>query len=151
MDDILIEGIEEADLPDIAALHAICFEDVWRADLLKRILSTPRAFGLFHRAEGEVAGFVLFRGASDEGEILSLAVTPSRRRNGLGLDLMQAALQCAAELDIATVFLEVAEDNLPARELYDRMGFAPVGRRAAYYRRTTGPSVDALTLKLNVK
>ena len=151
MDDILIEGIEEADLSDIAVLHGICFEDVWRADLLKRILSTPRAFGLCHRAEGEVAGFVLFRGASDEGEILSLAVTPSRRRHGLGLDLMQAALQCAAKLGIATVFLEVAEDNLAARELYHRMGFAPVGRRSAYYRRPTGPSVDALTLKFNVK
>ena len=140
----------EPDLPAISALHAVCFEDAWRTDLLRRILDAPRAFGLSVREDGEVIGFVLFRGASDEGEILSLAVTPSRRREGLGHALLDAAFERAAGLGITGLFLEVAEDNHAARNLYGALGFRQVGRRAGYYRRRLGPSVDALTLRLDM-
>ena len=142
-----IEKVKSYDLPAIAALHAICFENSWHAELLGRILSTPGTFGLFSRPHGKVVGFVLCRSSGQEGEILSLAVAPSLRRSGLGGALLEAAMIQAVDQKIGALFLEVAEDNLAAQRLYEKFGFATVGRRPNYYRRRDGPSVDALTLR----
>ncbi len=142
-----IEEMKSYDLPSIASLHAICFEDAWHAELLGRILTAPGAFGLFTRPHGKTVGFVICRSAGEEGEILSLAVAPNVRRNGLGGLLLDAAKIQAAKLSIESLFLEVAEDNLAARRLYEKSDFSTVGRRPHYYRRRYGPAVDALTLR----
>lgn len=142
-----IVNMKSYDLPAVASLHAICFEDSWHTELLGKILSAPGTFGLFTRPRGKVVGFVLCRSSGQEGEILSLAVAPGVRRHGLGGALLEAAMAHAAERDIEALFLEVAEDNLAARRLYEKFGFATVGRRRQYYRRRHGPNVDALTLR----
>jgi len=144
---LAIEIVKSYDLPAIASLHAICFEDSWHAELLGRILSAPGTFGLFSRPSGKADGFILCRSSGQEGEILSLAVVPSLRRSGLGGALLEAAMTHAAKQAIEALFLEVAEDNVAARRLYQKFGFAIVGRRPKYYRRRYGPSVDALTLR----
>ena len=133
------------DLPGVAALHAICFEDSWHTELLGKILSAPGTFGLFCRPHGKPRGFVICRSSGQEGEILSLAVAPGVRRNGLGSALLDAAKAHAMTREIEALFLEVAEDNMAARRLYENSGFKIVGRRPRYYRRRYGPSVDALT------
>ena len=130
-----IENMKSYDLPAVASLHAICFEDSWHTELLGKILSAPGTFGLFTRPRGKVVGFVLCRSSGEEGEILSLAVAPGVRRHGLGGALLEAAMAHATERDIEALFLEVAEDNLAARRLYEKFGFATVGRRRQYYRR----------------
>ena len=56
----------------------------------------------------------------------------------------------ARNKSIEEIFLEVAEDNKPARDLYKRFGFTQIGLRKAYYRRKSGLNVDALTLKLRL-
>ena len=146
-DTLPIEKVKSYDLPAIASLHAVCFEDSWHTELLGRILSAPGTFGLFSRPRGKVVGFVLCRSSGQEGEILSLAVAPGLRRGGLGGALLEAAMAHAVTEDIEALFLEVAEDNLAARGLYQKFGFAIVGRRPNYYRRRYGPSVDSLTLR----
>ena len=146
-DALPIEKMKSYDLPAIASLHAVCFEDPWHTELLGRILSAHGTFGLFSRPRGKVVGFVLCRSSGQEGEILSLAVAPGLRRNGLGGALLEAAMTQALKQDIEALFLEVAEDNEAARRLYQKFGFATVGRRPNYYRRRYGPSVDALTLR----
>ena len=149
--EIEIEIVKSYDLPAIASLHAICFEDSWHAELLGRILSARGAFGLFSRPSGKAVGFILCRSSGQEGEILSLAVAPSQRRSGLGSALLKAAITHAGEQAIEALFLEVAEDNAAARQLYQKFGFAIVGRRSKYYRRRYGQSVDALTLSYKLK
>jgi ribosomal-protein-alanine N-acetyltransferase len=47
------------------------------------------------------------------------------------------------------VFLEVGEDNQPARRLYDRAGFRQVGRRQAYYQDRLGRGT-ALVLRCDL-
>jgi ribosomal-protein-alanine N-acetyltransferase len=144
---VKIEFMKTYDLPGVAALHAICFEDSWHTELLGRILSAPGTFGLFCRPHGKVIGFVICRSSGEEGEILSLAVAPAARRSGLGAALLRAAKAQAQERNIQALFLEVAEDNMAARRLYEKSDFETVGRRPQYYRRRYGPSVDALTLR----
>lgn len=59
--------------------------------------------------------------------ILSLAVAPEWQGRGLGEQLLEAALQRLRELGRPRVRLEVRPENLPARRLYEKHGFATVG------------------------
>jgi len=43
--------------------------------------------------EREIVGYVIARGAADEGEILNLAVAPQFRRRGVGCGLGRAILE----------------------------------------------------------
>jgi ribosomal-protein-alanine N-acetyltransferase len=132
--------------PDrLAALHAEAFATPWTAADLAALALRPGAV-----LEAEADGFVLLQGAGDEAEVLTLAVRPAARRQGVGAGLMRRAVARAGEAGVARVFLEVAEDNDAAQALYARLGFAATGRRRAYYDRGEAPRVDALLLVLNL-
>jgi ribosomal-protein-alanine N-acetyltransferase len=128
------------DAPALAALHALAFlpADRWGADAIALMLELPGAFGL--HAPG---GFVLARVAADEAEILTLAVAPDARRQGLGSALLAAAMAQAALRGAVAMFLEVSEGNAGARALYAAAGFAEAGRRRRYY----PDGADALVLR----
>ncbi|WP_160000387.1 GNAT family N-acetyltransferase [Roseomonas sp. 18066] len=135
-------GAEEAKL--LAALHGASFppHDAWGPDALRLMLEMPGAFCLL---AGE-AGFILARVAADEAEILTLAVHPAARRQGLALALLETTALAAAARGAAALFLEVSAGNAPARALYAAAGFAEVGRRRRYY----ADGSDALVLRLDL-
>lgn len=70
---------------------------------------------------------------ADEMEILRVAAAEPFRRRGLALRLLEAGMVEAHAVGAETAFLEVRPVNLPARRLYERLGFVPAGRRPGYY------------------
>ncbi len=92
-------------------------------------LALPGVFALIDPR----GGMVMARVAADEAEILTLAVHPAVRRQGLARALLDRAADIAAEEGAATLFLEVALRNAGARALYAAAGFVEVGRRRRYY------------------
>jgi ribosomal-protein-alanine N-acetyltransferase len=129
----------------LAVLHAEAFEISWSPEAFARLLDQP---GVSLTVEPD--GFILLQAAAGEAEILTLAVRPSARRQGLATRLVEAAAAQAAVGGTGCMFLEVAQDNGPARALYSRLGFAQVGRRPRYYARAGGLTVDALLLARNL-
>lgn len=96
-------------------------------------------------APGEpAAGFVLWRGAAGEEEILLIAVDPSHRRKGVGRVLLERFLAAAEARGTSRLFLEMREGN-PAEGLYLQFGFRPAGRRRKYYRSARNGPLDAIT------
>ena len=75
--------------------------------------------------------------------MLTLAVDPAARRQGLGRRLLSAAISWAAAAGATAMFLEVDSANQPAVSLYRTKNFAEVGRRRAYY----ADGGDALVLR----
>ena len=139
------------DLEVVAQLHAASFEEVWGIKAIGEILAMPGAFGLMAAAEAEgdgcePAAFLLARIVAEDCEILSVGVAPAHRRRGFARLLLSQATEFAAASGARRMFLEVAEDNWSARGLYASLGFAPVGRRRDYYRRTSGHAA-ALTMR----
>lgn len=116
------------DIAALAALHATSFPDPWNADAIRELFAGPGVFAFFLRD-----GFILARAVDDEAEILTLAVMPQTRRQGLGRSLIRAAAHHARKLGANSLFLEVAANNIAAQALYRGQGFAAVGRRKAYY------------------
>jgi tRNA threonylcarbamoyladenosine biosynthesis protein TsaB len=130
------------DAAALATLHAQAFERPWDATSLRGLLGGPGVFA-FHAA----SGFVLARAAAGEAEILTLAVVPASRGQGLGRALMRAAASHAAGLGAETMFLEVGTDNKAALALYRGLGFARAGARKGYYGGVSQVAGDALVLK----
>lgn len=125
----------------LAALHAQAFAAPWSAREFADLLSQLGVVAI-----QEPDGFILIRIVLDEAEILTLAVVPTARRLGLGRRLVEQGAVAATQAGASRLFLEVAEDNAPARALYDRAGFRQVGRRKAYYAQADGSRVDALVM-----
>ena len=142
-----IAEIRGGDLSAVAALHACCFDEPWRPELIGRIAQAPGGFGLLWRCEDEPLGFVLGRTNHARAEVLSLGVAPAARERGIARALMHAAIDWVSRRDLRALYLEVAEDNTAALRLYRALGFAPVGRRPGYYARPQTEAVDALTLR----
>ena len=135
------------DAPAIARLHAVSFRRGWSDGECERLLIERNVVA--HRATrgGTLDGFILSRIAAGEAEILSVAVAPARRGHGLARALLNLHLRRLAGLGTRAVFLEVDEDNTPARRLYARAGFQNVGRRAGYYQQADGNAAAALVLR----
>jgi polysaccharide biosynthesis protein PslH len=76
---------------------------------------------------GVVCAFLVSRRvAPDEVEILNVAVAADARRAGAATALIESLTE-------AEVFLEVRVSNVPAQQLYRKLGFKVVGEREDYY------------------
>ncbi|MDO8290701.1 MAG: GNAT family N-acetyltransferase [Parvibaculum sp.] len=144
-----IVPVAEADLTELARLHAAGFDDAWDARALAGLMASPGVFILKAEDSGKLEGFVMARIVLDEAEILTITVGSASRGKKLGTRLMEAVAALAMTQGVKSLFLEVAEDNEAGLALYRRMGFECVGRRAAYYGRVSG-AVAALTMALKL-
>lgn len=68
-----------------------------------------------------------------EGHIVTIAVRPEHRRQGIGELLLVAILETALEAEQEGVTLEYRASNHGARALYEKYGFSQVGLLARYY------------------
>ena len=140
-----VRAMLEADAGAVAAINEASPEAArWGLAAYKALLSNPAAGSvLVAEREGEVAGFVCYRVVGPEAELLNLAVLPPLRRQGVGSQLLERALQQASEKGAARIFLEVRGANLAALRLYQRHGFERAGYRPGYY---ANPPDDAVVL-----
>ena len=137
---------EAEDADALHGLHAQAFDQPWPAVEIERLMRIMGGFAVMAEAEGP-QGFVLVRTVADEGEILTLAVAPAFRRQGIGRTLVDAAAAEAARRGARTLFLEVAEDNPGAMALYEAEQFEAAGLRRAYYARPGARPADAIVLR----
>lgn len=129
--------IEAMRLDDLAAVHAIeraSFTSPWPANAYRSELETNRlAHYLVARAGGAVAAYGGMWLMVDEAHITTFAVHPAWRRQHVGERLLLAFLDLAVDRGAHEATLEVRLSNLPARRLYEKYGFRPVGLRPRYY------------------
>lgn len=79
--------------------------------------------------EAGVVGFV-DAGVSTWNQVLkinNLVVTPARRRQGVGAQLMRAALDWARERQLRTAMLDTSTKDYPAICFYQKLGFTLCG------------------------
>lgn len=76
---------------------------------------------------GEKRGVAMLGIRADRAWITRLGVLPSTRRGGVGEALMRGLLAQSQELQINFSMLEVIKNNIPAHELFLKLGFYEVG------------------------
>src|SRR5262249_43160241 len=131
----------------LAALHGAAFRRGWSEDEFERLLLDRSV--LAHRAMlgPRPVGFIISRMAAGEAEILSVAVARAQQGRGLAHRLLDLHMRRLAGLGVRTIFLEVHDDNVPARRLYARRAFRQAGRRDGYYARPGNAAGAALVLR----
>lgn len=129
--------VEPMGLEDVADVHRVeaqSFPMPWPDYAFRQELQTNRlAHYLVVRAGTETVAYGGLWLLVDEAHITTFAVLPEWRRRGIGGRLMVALMDLALELNSRVMTLEVRLSNRPARDLYARFGFKPVGVRPRYY------------------
>jgi ribosomal-protein-alanine N-acetyltransferase len=142
-----VEPASLRDAPALARIHGASFHRGWGESEFESMLAERNTLAHRLRMGRKIVGFSVSRLAADEAEILSIAVAQSHRGRGLSHNLLLTHLGHLAGRGVRTVFLEVEENNPPARRLYERAGFAVVGRRERYYRQDGGEPLNALLMR----
>lgn len=125
---------------EIANLHAKCFpHKPWGAgdfaDLKKSgcdIIASQN-------------GFIVYRVVADEAEIITIGVVPNARRGGIAAAMLGIVAGELKKRGVKKIFLEVAENNTAARQLYAANGYTHIGVRPKYY-----DGVDAILMELKL-
>jgi [ribosomal protein S18]-alanine N-acetyltransferase len=145
---------DERHLEAMMAVMHTAFEpqygEAWSAPQLASTLALPGSWSRLALIGAQAVGFSLCRAAGPEVELLLIAVSPDLRRKGVGARLLLRAQEDALARGASEVFLEVREDNLPARQLYETARFVQVGRRPDYYSCKDGSRRAAITMRFSL-
>ena len=87
-------------------------------------------------------GFIVWRVVADEAEIITIGVHPDARKSGIASAMLILVENDVKKRGGEKIFLEVAENNTPARKLYESNGYKQIGIRPKYY-----GNVNALLLE----
>ncbi len=133
-------------LESLSSLHARCCRIGWSATTLQSLLA--QGFGLYTKTEDLLTGFIVWQCAADTADLLTLAVHPEYRRQGIGHTLLYNSILSLRNNNMTTFFLEVSKENQAAISLYERLNFKVCGLRPNYYTEE-GIQRDALTMSLS--
>lgn len=143
----LVESATLRDAPRLAQLHAASFHRGWSDGEFEGMIAERNTLVHRLRLGRKIVGFAVSRIGADEAEILSIAIDADKRGRGLSRNLLLTHLGHLAGRGVRRIFLEVEENNAPARRLYERCGFAVVGRRERYYQQADGEQLNALLMR----
>ena len=137
--------MNESHVASVAAIEKECFgRDAWSEKSVAGELTNALALWLV-AVEGEcVAGSVGSQTVCNETDMMNVAVTADFRRRGIGEQLVTALVEELKTIDSHCLTLEVRASNTPAQAMYEKLGFAEIGRRPRYYQ---NPKEDALILR----
>jgi ribosomal-protein-alanine N-acetyltransferase len=123
------------------------FESMWQLDQecfppgiaysrseLRGFLATKRAETIVVERDGRTVAFVVgWRRSRTEGHVITLDVTTSVRRQGLGRRLMAELESRFRAAGVKQVRLETAVTNTLAIRFYERLGYRKVAQLRSYY------------------
>lgn len=141
---MVIEQMDARHVPAVARLERECFSNPWSENSLAGELTNPLSTWLVAMDGELLAGYIGSQAVLGEADMMNLAVAPEYRRRGVGEALTAALVKALQARQVTALTLEVRVSNTPAIALYEKMGFAQVGRRPRYYEK---PREDALILR----
>ena len=136
--------MDQTHVAQIAELEKICFSDPWSEASIASELSNPLSCWLVALEGERLAGYIGSQTVMGETDMMNVAVAPDYRRQGVGEKLILTLVDILKAQGSHWLMLEVRQSNAPARALYEKLGFAEVGRRKNYYSK---PREDALILR----
>ena len=120
----------------LSNLHQKCFPTKpWSADDFRDLKNSGCEIIMSEN------GFIVYRIAVDEAEIITIGVNPEMRRTGIASAMIGIIEKTIKNQGVKKIFLEVASNNIAAQKLYKNCGFSVIGLRPKYY-----DGVDAILM-----
>jgi len=136
--------MEQSHIQQIAEMERICFSDPWSVQSISAELNNALSLWLVAVDGDRVVGYVGSQSVLGWSDMMNLAVLPAYRRQGIGETLVTELIAKLRERKNTCLTLEVRASNGSAIALYEKMGFAVVGKRPNYYH---NPKEDALIMR----
>jgi len=128
----------------VTAIDLACFgREAWTETLVGAAIEDDHRTVLIDDLEAYGVAAV----AGDVADLERIAVMPSRRRQGVARQLLDALCAAARAQGATRMLLEVADDNEAALGFYEAYGFTSISRRAGYYR----GGIDAIVMQLELE
>lgn len=128
-----IRKMTAEDVPQVAKLEQEIFSEPWSADSFERVLESDSDIYLVAAEDGRVVGYCGLWGVIDEGQITNVAVAPDSRRKGVAGQMLTELMKEAIAHKYTEFTLEVRKSNMPAIDLYHKLGFKDEGIRKDFY------------------
>jgi ribosomal-protein-alanine N-acetyltransferase len=133
--------VQDASVKCLERLYEIekeCFaEEAFTKKQIALLLTDYNSISLTARENGEILGFIVGMVYPDRkavnGHILTIDVSPSHRRKGIGQMLLQEMENIFTQKGVQACLLEVKEGNVAAISLYHKLGYEEIGRLENYY------------------
>lgn len=136
-DSIRIGNCREGDMGEMIAIEKDSFRSPWSEKLFRGEMTNPISRMLVARVDRlpdkPVAGYIVYWRVADEMHLHNIAVRTDLRRKKIALLLLREAIRASKSEGARWVTLEVRRSNLPAQNLYKKIGFAVKGVRPGYY------------------
>lgn len=130
-----------------ARLDSRAFTHSWNEEEFAAELKKDYAYYCVLSENGDITGYAGIWCIYETAELIRIAVSPDRRRDGLGSLLMADILDHAAAAGCEKMMLEVRASNTAARAMYEKHGFCQTGIRRRYYDGTE----DAVIMEKELK
>ncbi len=143
MSALILEHMRPEHIATVAELETLCFGVHWTPTNFRKELDNPRCCYYVAIEDGRVVGYLGYWQILEEAHITSIGVHPDFRRRRVSQRLMCRMLEECQAREIKWITLEVKANNMQAQKLYEKFGFAVMGRRKNYYQKE---QIDALIM-----
>ena len=124
----------KTDISDIVKIEGASFVKPYSRRIFERMLQYYPSCFLVAELGNVIVGYIIgIIESKNVGHLISIAVCPSRRREGIGEKLTSEAIHKLSDLGAINVRLECRESNLSAQNMYEKMGFEFVDTIFQYY------------------
>ena len=135
------------DIPQIIEIMNRGYHQNWNSNYYKNSISDGNSFVYVLSLNQEVVGFITGKKSENICDIYMIIVDIKYRRQGFANLLLSKTINVLSDLKITEFFLEVAETNNQAINLYQKNGFIAVNRRIGYYK-ISNENIDAIVYRL---
>jgi ribosomal-protein-alanine N-acetyltransferase len=131
----ILGEMRERDLDEVEAIAGRSFDRPWSRAALRAELDKPFSRCRVVRTEpsGAIRGYAIWWIVAGEQHLLTIAIDPDARGEGLARVLMEEMLAEGARAGAKECFLEVRAGNEAAIALYRAHGFSILDVRPRYY------------------
>ena len=130
---LLIREMQAGDVPSVYKLQEMLAFQKWSEAQILAEIFLPCAVTKVAYDGGLLVGYAIFHVIADEAELLSIAVDPTRQREGIAKAIYAETLSELKSREVQTLFLEVRVRNIGAQQFYQSLGFVETYRRKRYY------------------
>ncbi len=138
----LVRPLNLDDCQAVADLETQLFAGRFTAQSLRDMLNKPAFYGAVLPAVGQAVGqaaaihaYYMSTISADCADIIAIGTHRDWQRRGFGRIMLEHLIGVTERQHVEKILLEVAADNMPARQLYDSCGFVEIGCRKNYYKR----------------
>lgn len=135
--DFKIMGLQESHAEEIYQILSLVYAQPYTPigggwSLAQIYNELNRGYGIGAFQEKFMLGFILYQRLNDITEVSILATHPAHQRLGVMLALLERLTKETQR--VGPLWLEVHQDNIAARNMYEKLGFKRQGERPKYYR-----------------